>query len=218
MDKKTNIMLAKQYMVESIYRSANIEGIGVTFPETQTICDGMSIAGHTIDDIDAVRDMKNAWKWVFENIDAQINTDTLCTINSLVGKYTVINAGCLRDEYDEPIRVPLYDGENYCPPVPPSKDELDKILASVTSEKNLDQALDLFCEVCKRQVFNNGNKRTATIYANLFMIQNGLGILSIPVNDRLEFYDALTRYYENDENKDILKDFLRNKCITGNKR
>ena len=44
MDKQKNILLAKKYMVESIYRSANIEGVGVTFPETQTICDGMSVA------------------------------------------------------------------------------------------------------------------------------------------------------------------------------
>ncbi len=41
MDKEKNILLAKKYMVESIYRSANIEGVGVTFPETQTICDGI---------------------------------------------------------------------------------------------------------------------------------------------------------------------------------
>ena len=32
MDKQKNILLAKKYMVESIYRSANIEGIGMTFP------------------------------------------------------------------------------------------------------------------------------------------------------------------------------------------
>ena len=54
MDKKTNILLAKKYMVESIYRSANIEGIGMTFPETQTICDGMSVSGHSVDDINII--------------------------------------------------------------------------------------------------------------------------------------------------------------------
>ena len=37
MDRNHNILLAKKYMVESIYRSANIEGIAMTFPETQAI-------------------------------------------------------------------------------------------------------------------------------------------------------------------------------------
>lgn len=50
-------------MVESIYRSANIEGIAMTFPETQAICDGMSVAGHSVDDVDAVSDLNRAWKW-----------------------------------------------------------------------------------------------------------------------------------------------------------
>lgn len=40
MDIQRNIFLAKKYMVDSIYRSANIEGIVMTFSETQTICDG----------------------------------------------------------------------------------------------------------------------------------------------------------------------------------
>ena len=37
MDIQKNLMLAKKYMVESIFRAANVEGIGVTFPETQAI-------------------------------------------------------------------------------------------------------------------------------------------------------------------------------------
>lgn len=77
MDKEKNILLAKKYMIESIYRSANIEGIGMTFPEIQTICDGMSISGHTVDEINAVNDLKNAWRWIFTNINNKINVETL---------------------------------------------------------------------------------------------------------------------------------------------
>lgn len=49
----------------------------------------------------------------------------------------------------------------------------------------------------------------------MYMIQNGLGILSIPVDKKYEFYDALTYYYENDDNKSLLTDFLKEYCITG---
>ena len=61
----------------------------------------------------------------------------------------------------------------------------------------------------------HGNKRTATLFANLFMIQNGLGILSIPVEKKLEFYNALTAFYDNDSNISELKRFLRDYCLTG---
>ena len=217
MDKEKNILLAKKYMVESIYRSANIEGIGMTFPETQTICDGMSVSGHSLDEINAVNDLKNAWRWIFNNPDSDIGIDTLCQLNRIAGKFTVINAGSIRDMYDEPIRVPLYEGKDYYPPLPPNKDEINTIIKDTIQENKLDNALNLFCLVCKMQIFNDGNKRTATLFANMFMIQNGLGILSIPVDKKLEFYNALTKYYDDDCNKELLKTFLKDYCITGNK-
>ncbi len=216
MDKQKNILLAKKYMVESIYRSANIEGVGVTFPETQTICDGMSVANHTVDEINTVNDLKNAWRWIFENVDSAINSETLCTLNRLCGKFTVINAGCFRDRYDDPIRVTISEGKYYYPPIPPAKEDFDKTIEQVILSRTLDCALELFCLICKTQAFNDGNKRTATLFANMFMIQNGLGILSIPVEKKLEFYIDLTGFYEDDGKKNVLKDFLKNNCITGN--
>ena len=36
------------------------------------------------------------------------------------------------------------------------------------------------------------------------MIQNGMGILSIPVEHKLDFYNALTAYYEEEEKKEDL--------------
>ena len=208
-------MLAKRYMVESIYRSANIEGIGMTFPETQTICDGMSISGYTVDEINAVNDLKNAWRWIFQNIDSEINVNTLCQLNRIVGKFTVINSVCLRSAYGEPIRVPLYNGKNYYPPLQKEAD-ITKNIGNIIKHNNTNAALELFCYVCKGQFFNDGNKRTATLFANMYMMQNGLGILSIPVEKKLDFYNVLTGYYEDDKKKCDLISFLLEYCITGN--
>ena len=212
LDKKKNILLAKKYMVESIYRSANIEGIGVTFPETQTICDGMSVSGHSIDEINAVNDLKNAWRYIFNNIEQQyISIELIQTLNRICGKFTVINAGVIRDRYDEPIRVTLKNGENYYPPVPDKK-AVETELNSILSNK--DTALELFCYICKKQLFNDGNKRTATLTTNFYMIQNGEGILSIPPEKKLNFYNYLTDFYKDNTKKDVLKSFLAEYCIT----
>lgn len=216
MDQQKNILYAKQIMVESIYRSANIEGIGVTFPETQIICEGMSVAGHTVDEINAVTDLKKAWQWLLDNIESPIGIESLCQLNRLCGKYTVINAGHIRDMYDEPIRVPVSKDKDYYPPLPPQKSDIDSFLKSLTVEKTIDSALDLFCKICKNQYFNNGNKRTATLITNLFMIQNGLGVFSIPVQYKLEFYTLLTAYYDDNTKLENLKKFLSAYCISGN--
>ena len=187
----------------------------MTFPETQTICDGMSVAGHSLDEINAVNDLKNAWRWIFDNIDAEVGIESLCVLNRAAGRSTVINAGQLRDRYDEPIRVPLHDGKDFYPPLPPSKEVIDEDIRKIVKDASLESALDLFCHVSKGQFFNDGNKRTATLISNLFMIQNGMGILSIPVEKKFEFYDALTSYYEDDGKKEALKQFFRKHCLTG---
>lgn len=76
-----NIRLAKKLLVENIYRSIRIEGISMTFSETQTVIDGMSVAGHSIDDINAVNDLKNAWYFIL-NIAAEDIAEPV-TVNKL---------------------------------------------------------------------------------------------------------------------------------------
>ena len=200
-------------MVESIYRSANIEGIGVTFPETQTICDGMGVANHTIDEIDAVCDLKRAWQWIFSNIDAETNLETLKNLNRIVGRNTVTNAGSIRTMFDEPIRVVVRD-KDYYPPLPPSDAVIESELSKITEKPDLSHAMALFSYVAKGQFFLDGNKRTATLMANHFMIKNGLGIFSIPLDRKLDFYNALTSYYMSEGEKENLVRFLSENCVT----
>ena len=214
MDMQKNLLLAKKYMVESIFRAANVEGIGVTFPETQAICDGMSVGGHKIEEIEAVVDLKHAWQWCFEHPMAEINLETLQTINRIAGKMTVIKAGCLRDQYDTPIHVTLRYGERYMPPLPQANMIIQDLIAIADEDAAIDRALELFCYVAKGQFFNDGNKRTATILTNLYMIRNGLGIFSIPPEKKLDFYNFLTDFYGNDDCKDALKSFLAEYCLT----
>lgn len=214
MDAQRNLMLAKKYMVESVFRAANVEGIGVTFPETQAICDGMSVGGYKIEEVEAVVDLKHAWQWCFTNHQAQISLDTLQTINRIAGKMTVINAGSLRDQCDAPVYVTLRYGERYAPPLSQVDAISQDLVSLLASEDALDNALELFCYVAKGQFFNDGNKRTATVVTNLYMIQNGLGIFSIPPEKKLEFYNFLTDFYGDDVCKEDLKDFLHRYCLT----
>lgn len=215
MDIQRNIFLAKKYMVDSIYRSANIEGIAMTFPETQTICDGMSVSGHTIDEINAVCDLKRSWEWIFAHTDVPADLAVLKALNGTAGKFTVTNAGTIRSVYSDPIRVVLKNGEYYYPPVPPKDEKIEQDLLEILNQDDkLKAALDAFCYIAKGQFFSDGNKRTATLFANHFMIQNGLGILSIPVEKKQEFYNALTDFYAAEDLKSGLLHFLKENCIT----
>ena len=54
MTKQENIFFAKRNIVDSIWKSSHIEGIDVTYPETQKIYDGGNIARLRIDEIQTI--------------------------------------------------------------------------------------------------------------------------------------------------------------------
>jgi prophage maintenance system killer protein len=70
------------------------------------------------------------------------------------------------------------------------------------------------CLYCMRtQIFNDGNKRAAVIFANHFLIAHGEGLLVIPAPDVPEFKKLLVTFYETNDATTITK-FLKEKCRT----
>ena len=63
----------------------------------------------------------------------------------------------------------------------------------------------------KKQIFIDGNKRTALIFANQFLISKGKGILAIPASSTEKFKKLLISYYEG-KDKLSIKEFLKDNC------
>ena len=63
----------------------------------------------------------------------------------------------------------------------------------------------------KTQVFIDGNKRAAVIFANHFLIAHGQGFLVIPEVHVAEFKNLLVAYYEG-EDEGIITAFLKDNC------
>lgn len=63
----------------------------------------------------------------------------------------------------------------------------------------------------KTQVFLNGNKRAAVIFANHYLIAHGGGFLVIPKKEVPEFKRLLVGYYEGDDISTIA-DFMKSNC------
>ena len=59
------------------------------------------------------------------------------------------------------------------------------------------------CYLMRSQIFSDGNKRTAMLFANKIMIENGKGIISIPVEKDVEFGEKLIKYYETNKIEDL---------------
>ena len=203
-----NIFLAKKTLVQSIYSSAKIEGLGITFPETQTILDGVNVGSVPLDEIQCVLNLRNAWKYTLKHIDKPFTLDFVCNVNSEVSREESLEWGSLRTG-----RVGI-GGTDYIPPIPHSeqvKDDINKILSSGSATE---QAINYFLYGCRSQLFWDGNKRTSSICANKILISNGAGILMVPEHQLAKFNELLTDFYTTNQ-PDKISNFLYDNCISG---
>lgn len=92
-----NIFLAKRNLVDNIYSNARMEGLNITFPETKTILEGVNVPNLKIDEIQCVLNLRDAWKYVINNIDMKFNLEFICKVNELVARNESISWGTLRN-------------------------------------------------------------------------------------------------------------------------
>lgn len=205
-----NVFLAKRNIVDSMWKSASLEGIAVTFPETQAIYDGQNIARLRIDEIQAINNLKHAWQFILATIDSHLDFNYISSIHSLVGANIV----------DSPGKIRTFDvsmgGTSWRPEIP-TVEGLDKLLVEYNNSKaNLtDAVITLMLKLMKMQVFNDGNKRVSMLVANHELIKNGKGIISVSEENKIEFGKKLIDFYEHEERLEDLKQFIYDKCLYG---
>ena len=203
LSREENVFIAKRNIVDYIWKSANLEGIGVTYPETQAIYDGGIVNGLTVNNIIAINNLKYAWEFILEYLDAKTDFNTLCYIHKLVADKLVLDVqlGKLRTT---PVNI---GGTSWKPSFPfesKIKEEMEEILSQEQKTKT-EIAIEMMLYIMRKQMFIDGNKRVAMLFANKIMIDNGCGIISISNENQAVFYEKLIRYYENGEMEELKK-------------
>ena len=191
--REENVFIAKRNIVDYIWKSANLEGIGVTYPETQVIYDNGIVNGLKVDDIIAINNLKYAWNFILENEDINYDYNVLCYIHKLVADKLVPSTvlGRIRTT---PVNI---GGTTWKPSFPIEskiKEELEEILNGEYESKT-ELAIVCMLYVMRKQMFIDGNKRVAMLFANKVMIDNGCGIISISQELQSLFYEKLIKYY-----------------------
>ena len=203
-----NIFLAKKMLVSSIYSSAKIEGLNVTFPETQTILDGINVSKVKLDDITCILNLRDAWNYVLNNINDETNLEFICKVNSFVSRNESLEWGGLRTG-----KVGI-SGTSYIPDIP-LKDNVENDLNEIMSINNITlRAIKYMLYGMRSQLFWDGNKRTSTIVANKIMIENGKGIILVKEENILDFNRLLTEFYDTNNDEEIIN-FIYDNCIIG---
>lgn len=200
-----SLSLAKRQLVDSIWKSAGIEGLGTTFPNTEKILDNLPVQTRR-DEVLFIVNMKRGWEFLFDNIEYPTNIMFLRELNKITMDNIIYEAGNIRNI---PVSI---GGTTWTPEIPNTAEIIEDINKIVNMEDKLDSALELFCYISRKQMFVDGNKRLAELMVNKVMIENDLGIFSIPYNEIDNFKELLIKFYETNNNTEI-KQFFKDKCL-----
>ena len=203
-----NLDFARSNMKKIIYDQAVLEGVGTTFPDTEAIIDNGKVKNMTATDVQKIINLKHAWQFILDKDVIQAPSDYY--LASYIAR--LVNEGLLAIPDGGRIRgVPVtIGGSSYIPPIP-FEDKVKQDFGDLLESKldDIDKAIELCLYVMKTQIYNDGNKRTAVIYANHYLISKGQGLLVIDYSKVDEFKKNLVNYYE-DKDLMSIKLFLRN--------
>ena len=162
------------------------------------------------DDIQAILNMRDAWKYLLHTVEELITFAYWCKLNEYIARNEALEWGKLRTG------TVGISGTDYIPPIP-EKETVIKELNHILSNSDMsatDKALEVFVWGTRGQFFWDGNKRTSLMLANKILVSAGAGIMTITDKYMEQFNAVLLKYY-NTGKPDELKQFIYENAIHG---
>ena len=153
--------LAKKKWDENVYCGMKMENRAVTFPQTKTILEGVNVPSVQLDDIQAILNMRDAWRFLMGSINEPVTLEYLCKLNEFIARNEALEWDKLRTG------SVAISGTDYAPPVPQEAAVRAELAADASS---VEKALTAFCRGARGQLFWDGNKRTGLMPANKILL------------------------------------------------
>jgi len=190
-----NIFLAKKEKIDYIYNTSALEGNPMTFPEVQTLLEGITVGGHKLSDEQMILNQNRSVNLLFElitNKKFSLSKEILCKLHYEVSKEEALKWGEFRNDN---IRI---GGTDY---IPPKASKLNEIFEHNSKKLQkiihpINKAIIYFLLGAKNQYFYDGNKRVSRLMMNGELLKNGYSLFNIKVKDKLEFNKMMINYYD----------------------
>jgi len=197
-DIRFSLMMAKKDRVDYVYNTSALEGNTMTYPEVQTLLDGITVGGKKISEEQQILNQNRSIKLLFLMIEEnrfKLDKNTFLKLHEQVAYEEALKWGEFRNSG---VNI---GGTTYTPPL---AKELNNIFTNGIKEieqiKNpIVKATTMFLFGAKNQFFYDGNKRTSRLMMNGILIQNGCPILNIKAKDKLAFNEQMIIFYNSDD-------------------
>lgn len=195
-----SVELTKTLLVDSIWKSANLEGLRTSFPRTVAILNNKKVETSK-KEVMFIVNMKNAWEFMLKNLDYNNCFMFMSELNKQVAPNLFYGAGEVRH-----VDVSI-GGIPWKPEMPVASSIYDDIhVLNAIKDAEL-RALKYFC-----YIVIDGNIRVAQLMANKVLIENNIGVFQVPIEHMNKFKDMLLRFYESNNDEEII-DFMKRKCM-----
>ena len=209
---KRLIMLVRKLSSDVVFNMANLEGNPFTYPEVQTLLEGITIGGHKVNDEQQIYNIRNGWNYLFDAVsqnNVELDINIFNKFNNIVAKDEALFSGAFRTGQ---VRIA---GTDF---IPPRAEELECIFKNELSqlikrcESKTDLAFEIFLWGALNKFYYDGNKRTSRLVSNMVLISEGQGIFNIKAKDRLQFNTLMVEFY-NTREADNIFEFLYSRCL-----
>ncbi len=188
-----------------VWEAAKLEGNPFTFPEVQTLLDGITVGGRKLSDAQQILGLRDSMRLLCEEVLAGGFVPTklmACRLNALIARDEALEWGHFRGEGHERSNVTINLGAVSWSPKPT---EAGGKNLTLVFEQGLDAlshvsdpierafALKLF--MAREQFFFDGNKRTARAMMNGVLMSHGFDGLSVPATWQLDYNQGMAGFY-----------------------
>ena len=194
-DRRRACFRVRKILEGVVHDTVALEGNPFTLPEVKTLLDGVTVGGHRVEDERQVLNQAASWKALLARVEDgsfALDKAAFCALHGLVAREEALEWGAFRTG------GVTIAGTSY---EPPCWERLDAIFeagrAALSAISPLhERAIATFLFGALHQFFYDGNKRTARLMMNGILLAAGEGAISVPAARRLEFNEAMIRFYD----------------------
>ena len=206
-DRDYAIFLLKKNRANLVWSGAvTFENNPVTLPATQTILEGLSVSGLTIDEQSQVINLGKGIALLADMLKSDQFTFTkevACKIHEAVGKGEALTWGTFRNR---PVSI---QNVAHAPPPAELLDELwkstERTIGDLINSKGPQYAsAEAFCQMARTQFFFDCNKRTAWLMSLGILVDAGLPPYALDVRDKERFNNILAEFYNTGDSTNMV--------------
>jgi len=193
---------------EYVWDAAVLEGNPFTFPDVQTLLDGVTVGGHRLGDERQVLNLVASARELLRLVKEErftLDKATSDALHAIIAQDEAFDAGHFRGEGEEKRLTPgvsLGPHGRYLPEsTEPGGENLRRIhsrgLAAITEglDTTYEQALIYFLFGALQQFYFDGNKRTSRYLMNGHLMSHGIDAISVPAARAHDFNTFMVEFF-----------------------